>query len=189
MRIIRREVKEIVEEVLNRSDSKKGIIVELVGNEVIVIKDNGRYDLRMADERVKGEMKFENIKCFDFESEFWNWFENWYNSGEYKEYEGEEFVIIEEVIEKIENGKGKGILISVSDNKEVRFIKELLADGYKFYKEMTLWTDSGKDSELENCKNIEEVINRLIDEGKEVYYFENYKDFVKWVVNYWSYLR
>jgi len=189
MRIIKEIDKEKVREILDRIEDKKGIIVELINDEVVIVKDNGRYDLRMADEKIEKDIKFENVKCFDFESEFWYWMRNWYDSGEFdnEEYK-DEIIGIDEVVRKIEDNKGKGILISVK-GKEIRFIKELLADGYRFYREMTLWMDSGKDNELEGCESVEDVIDKLMNEGKEIYYFENYKDFVKWIVIGWNYLK
>ena len=186
MRIIREIDKERVGEILDRIENKKGILIGLDGNKAIILKDDGKYNFEMNEGNLDIKLELDNCMAFDFESEFWYWMKNWYDSGEFdnEEYK-DEIIGIDKVVRKIEDNKGKGILISIDKNNKVKIIKNM-EEG--IYRKMAIWFDSGKD-EIIGEKDIKEIINELIDKGEQIYYFKDYKDFIKWIVIGWNYLK
>ena len=196
---------EKLNKILEKVEKKEGILVVVEKNEIGFVKeyywqDNGdyswvirkffvdetkdRFDMVEKEQLIDFMRKnLDKIKWFENEEKFWEWFKKFY-----KDFERQELEIVCDMEECLAGLEGKkGIMIVYSEDG-IKFIKNF-GEGTKLkFNEISLWYNGKKDDvyKWEDVYDEEEIMKRLMDEGKEIGYFKNYKDFVRWIVNYWN---
>jgi len=195
---------EKLNKILEKVERKEGVLIVIREDGIEFIKeyywqDNGdyswvirkffvdetkdRFDVVEKEQLISFVREnLDKIKWFESETKFWEWFKKFY-----EDFKGRELEVcdMEECLTGLEERKG---IMVVYSKDSVKFIKKFNNETRLKFSEVSLWYNGKKDDvyKWEDIYDEEEILERLMDEGKEIGYFRSYEDFIKWVINYWN---